>query len=153
MAEWDIGFEITAVVRMDVRNPNDKLVFKVWWLVDGPVNRGVAFLNRSQILAFFNVMAISGKVAIAIPESYSSVVHRLLAGYTQRETAYDLELLAKTKQSASTETNGPLGLPHLVIHSSQTVAFMKLSNAKIVGFHPSRAEKSGNMFLAHFDAS
>jgi len=156
MAEWDIGFEIIAVMRMDVRNPNDKLVFNVELLADSTRTNWVDTQNRSQILAYFNVMAIRGKVDIIIEEKYPEVLHRLMWAQSSGKSVYELELLAKTKTSYSSETdvNSYFQMKHSVVHRALTFAFTKLSDAKIVGVFPALI-KDGRTehFLARFDAS
>jgi hypothetical protein len=154
MAAWDIGFEITALIRLDVRNPNDRLVFKLLFLQDNAMNLVVKNMNRSQILAYFNVMAITGKVTLPVESAYTDVVNRLLwAAKDGDRKVYELELIAKSKRSISYVKSETLPYSNrLEVHQPSAVAFMKLNDLKIVRMDPTLAVQDDNRRVTYYKA-
>jgi hypothetical protein len=159
MAEWDIGFEVTAIIRGDVRNPNDTLVFSLSTFLDPARFVQVEKMNRSQILAYFNVIAISGKVSLAIDASNIEVVTRLYWAVNEPDRkVYQLELVAKSKRSISVVKSETLPYASkMEVHQPSVVGFMKLTDLKIVDIHPFRVMLPDNRhtisYVATFDGT
>lgn len=127
------SIDLTAVIRLDVRNPFSKLVFWTNFMGSDPAKR----TKESTLRAFRNISSVS-VVTLIISAREILAVHSMQELFVSQKEIYEIELIAQSSSEYEVDlspTNFQIKKP-----ATTTVATLKLPRAKIFSIYPDKSE-------------
>ncbi len=142
MSEENI--ELIAVIKPDIRNPFDKLVF--WTNFMG----SKANHTKESILRAFRNISRAGTLTLIISAGEINAVHSMQEIFVRETEINEIELIAESNSDYEfviSPTNYQIKKP-----ATTTVATLKLPKAKIFSIRPRKSEDQ-LLYLITFDLS
>ena len=100
--------QITAVLQIDVRNPNDKLVFDLFGMLEpfGPIINYVKPMVSSDVLYWFQKFATKAAMAMVISSrspSEATALHRIFSLWREPRTIDIVNLIVQNRTYVGNE--------------------------------------------------
>jgi hypothetical protein len=135
--------ELTAVIKSDIRNLVNKLVFWTNFMGSDPAKR-----TKEITLRAFRKISQAGTLILILSAPETHVVHSMQELFVQEKEINEIEIIAESSSDyefAISTTNFQIKKP-----ATTTVATLKLPRVKIFSITPTKGEENHLLYLVTF---